>query len=135
MHPDTENANNGVWDLKNKIYSPIKTKVRVPSRNPLDNPTRTSLKISLRLSFGRMDSLVRTRMVTPKDCVPTFPDISDWKDTTMVSWAITGSNIPTTVETPSARKSRITSHGIRLRMLSRRGSFKSSSSLRPASFA
>ena len=70
--------------------------------------------------------------------MPTFPAMSstsDWKQITTGSTATTDSNIPTTDETAIPRNSRTISHGRRFFMLTRAGSFRSSSEDRPPSLA
>ena len=77
-------------------------------------------------------------MVTASDWVPTLPAMSstmDWKQMTMGSTATTDSNAPTTEETSIPRKSRATSQGRRFFTLSKTPSFRSSSLVRPPSFA
>ena len=60
---------------------------------------------------------------------------SDWKQITIGSAAATDSNIPTTEDTAIPRNSSAISHGRRFFMLTVTGSFRSSSEVRPASFA
>ena len=70
--------------------------------------------------------------------VPTLPAMSrirDWKHMRRVSWLTTCSNPPTTEDTTMPRPSSIRSQGRRFLMLSFKGSFKSSSAVRPANFA
>ena len=95
-------------------------------------PTSRSLFRNVRFSS------ISTRMVTARDWVPTFPDISnisDWNAMISVSCATTFSNAPTTTDTSSPSSSRAKSQGRRFFTLCFSGSFRSSSAVRPASFA
>ena len=114
------------------------TSDNMPRISPLIRPTRPSLNTSSNFCLAVRSSSMRTRIVTASDCVPTFPaisSISDWKHITIVSWATTVSNIPTTDETTSPRPRSIISHGRRFLILCFSGSCKSSSEVRPASMA
>ena len=83
-------------------------------------------------------SSTSTRMVTASDWVPTLPAISstmDWKQMTMGSTATTDSNAPTTEDTIIPRNSRAISQGRRFFTLWNTPSFRSSSLVKPPSFA
>ena len=91
-------------------------KERIPRKSPFRNPTFISFKTRLNFCFAVSVSSTRTRMVTARDWVPTFPAISrirDWKHITMGSTATTVSNTPTTEDTAMPRNSRMISHGRR----------------------
>ena len=138
MQAETENANIMVFPLNKKMKSPMTAKDRTPSRRPLQKPMRISLKTSCNFCFPVRDSSIRTRMVTARDWVPTFPAISrirDWKVMMIGRVVTTCSKIPTTEETSMPRPSRMISHGRRFFILSFNGSFKSSSAVRPANIA
>ena len=86
------------------MYSPISTKDASPSNRPLAEPMRTSLTTSPNFCRKVRFSSIKTRMVTARDWVPTLPAISrmrDWKHIISVSWDMTCSNAPTTVDTLS----------------------------------
>ena len=120
------------------MYNPIRIKDRKPRRLPLHRPILISFHTSSSFCFPVRDSSMRTRIVTASDCVPTLPAISrisDWKHIIIGSAVTTFSKIPTTEETTIPSPRRIINHGIRFFMLSFNGSFKSSSAVRPASFA
>ena len=113
-------------------------KERTPKITPLEKPIRISFHTSSSFCLPVRDSSIRTRMVTARDWVPTLPAMSrirDWKHMMMVSWLTTCSNTPTTEDTTMPRPSSIRSQGRRFLMLSFKGSFKSSSAVRPANFA
>ena len=114
----------------------MSTKDSIPSNAPLQRPIRISLNTSSSFCLPVRDSSIRTRMVTARDCVPTFPamsNIRDWKAMMMGSWVTTFSKTPTTEDTTIPRPRRTISHGIRFFILSFSGSFRSSSAVRPAS--
>ena len=80
IQPEIAKENRMVLCLNSIIYSPTITKDRTPNSNPLKNPTRISFPISLSFFWNVKFSSINTRMVTARDCVPTFPDISKIKD-------------------------------------------------------
>ena len=138
MQADTAKPKPGVMPFAKITYRPINTKDRTPRINPLHKPTLASLSTRPSFCLPSRFSSISTRIVTARDWVPTFPAISrtrDWKQMTMVSWATTPSNSPTTLETTRPRPSRMISQGRRFFTLWRIGSFNSSSEARPASFA
>ena len=95
------------WCLKKYRYAPIPTKENKPITRPFNPPTPISFPTKVIFCFAVRRSSIRTRMVTARDWVPTFPDISrisDWKAMIMVSCATTVSKRPTTVETTRPRK-------------------------------
>ena len=109
-----------------------------PMMKPLAAPVRVSLKTRYSFWFQVSSSSVSTRRLTARDWVPTLPDMSrirDWKAATMVSFATTGSKIPTTLETPMARNRSTQSQGMRFFTLRKSVSFRSSWADRPASLA
>ena len=138
MQADTAKAKIRVLPLNNQIYNPISTKDISPSTPPLHRPIRISLKTSSSFCLPVRDSSISTRIVTASDWVPTLPAISrisDWKHMMIGRLVTTFSKIPTTEETTMPSPRRMISHGIRFFILSLRGSLRSSSAVRPASFA
>ena len=138
MQPDTAYANTSVFPLNSQIYRPISTKDKMPSTPPLQRPIFISFSTSSSFCLPVSDSSIRTRIVTARDCVPTFPAmsrISDWKHIIIGRFVTTFSNIPTTEETTIPNPKRMISHGILFFILSFNGSCRSSSAVRPASFA
>ena len=110
----------------------------IPRLAPLMKPIFISLKRRDNFFLALKVSSISTRIVTASDCVPTLPAMSrtsDWKHITIGRTATTDSNIPTTDETAIPRNSSIISQGRRFLILTRVGSLKSSSEVRPASFA
>ena len=108
-------------------------KERIPRKSPFRNPTFISFKTRLNFCFAVSVSSTRTRMVTARDWVPTFPAISrirDWKHITMGSTATTVSNTPTTEDTAMPRNSRMISHGRRFLILVDVFSCRSSSAVK-----
>ena len=92
-------------------------------------PILTSFQTRASLVLKVISSSIRTRIVTAKDWVPTFPAISrirDWKQTRMATLDTIPSNIPTTLDTNMPRNRRAISHGRRFFMLTARVSFMSS---------
>ena len=136
--PEMTNACGAGFCLKIHTYSPIKINASVPRNSPFNRPTLISLMTRWTFCFPVRFSSTRTRMVTARDWVPTFPAISrikDWKHITTGITATTVSKMPTTEDTPRPSIRRIISQGSLFFILSLVVSSKSSSAVKPASFA
>ena len=136
--PESANEKKRLFCFIIWMKMPITTNEAEPSSSPFKNPIRISLNINPSFCIAEMSSSIRTRMVTASDWVPTLPAMSriiDWKQIRSAIRSTIGSKMPTTEETPMPRKSSSTSHGRRFFKLCNSGSCRSSSEVRPASFA
>ena len=138
VQAETEKAIMGCSPLRTIRYNPMNPKDRTPRIIPLHRPTLASLPMRVTFCLVVSCSSISTRMVTARDWVPTLPAMSrirDWNRITTVRLATTVSNRPTTLETSRPRPSRTISQGRRLLILFFRGSFRSSSAVKPANLA
>ena len=120
------------------MYTPKNTSAMIARLAPFKKPIFISLNNKAIFFLPDRFSSINTRIVTAKDCVPTFPAISstrDWKQITIGNTATIDSNIPTTEDTAIPKNNNAINHGSLFFILTIVGSFKSSSSVKPASFA
>ena len=97
------------------MYTPKNTSAMIARLAPFKKPIFISLNNKAIFFLPDRFSSINTRIVTAKDCVPTFPAISstrDWKQITIGNTATIDSNIPTTEDTAIPKNNNAINHGI-----------------------